>query len=85
MALGWSARVDPRKSTSVSVRILGRNMRKLIGVVVKYLRHVPSWPPRVADNLNTNLVQVIEVFIREMEEFAPFVLIHSWVRAGGGD
>ena len=39
----------------------------------------------VADNLGTNLVKVIEPFIRDVEKFWPFVLSHSWVRAGGSD
>ena len=65
--------------------ILGENIRNLKGVVAKGLRCVPSWPTRVADNLSKNLVKVIEVFIREMEEFARFVLIYSWDHAGGGD
>ena len=77
--------VDPGKSISVGVGILGENMRNLEGVVAKGLRCVPSWRTRVADNLSKNLVKVIEVFIREMEEFPRFVLIYSWVHAGGGD
>lgn len=53
---------------------MGENMHKLVGCG-EIPRCIPSW--RVADNLGTNLVEVIEVFIREMEEFTPFILIHS--------
>ena len=38
--------------------------------------------PRAADNLGTNLVEVTELFIRDMKEFAPFVFIHSCVGIG---
>lgn len=64
----------------MNVRTLDE-VRKLMGCA-KRLHSIPSWPLHVADNLSTNLVQVLEVFIREMEEVTPFVLIHSWVRAG---
>ena len=44
--------------------------------VAKWLRSVPSWPPRVADNLGTNLVKVIEVFIRRWRN-SPYSFLSS--------
>ena len=82
ISLGWSPTgtfINPGKSTSVSVRTLGEKMPKLIGCVeMTASRRVPS-SPRVANNLGTNLVEIIEFFNREMKEFASFIFIHSGV------
>ena len=80
MSLGWSPTgtfVNPGKSTSVSVRTLGSKMHKLMGGLWRNARVASRIGLCITDNLGMNIVKVLKLFIREMEEFAQFVLVHS--------
>ena len=85
MSLGRSPTgtfVNPGKSTSVSVRTLGEKIRKLMGCG-EMPSLLPSWPPYHEPSRNESF-KIITLFIREMKEFASFILINSWVRTRGG-
>jgi hypothetical protein len=83
--------VSPGKSTIVSVSTLGEKMRKLMGCgeiptrrdgYFSYTIHLrpltnilASLELGISNNLVTDLVKVVELFARQVEEFTPFVRI----------